>query len=59
VVHAAREAFTQGLQVTAVICAAVVGVAAVLAVRLLRRERASVERSPEPRLVEAAPAPVA
>jgi DHA2 family multidrug resistance protein-like MFS transporter len=59
VVHAAREAFTQGLQVTAVICAAVLGVAAVLAVRLLRRERASVERSPEPRLVEAAPAPVA
>jgi DHA2 family multidrug resistance protein-like MFS transporter len=47
VVHAAREAFTQGLQVTAAVCVAVVGVAAVLAVRLLRRESTGAETSAE------------
>jgi hypothetical protein len=44
-VHTAREAFTQGLQVRAVICVAVVGVAAVLAVRLLRRKSTGAETS--------------
>jgi DHA2 family multidrug resistance protein-like MFS transporter len=56
---ASRAAFTDGLRVTAVICVAVVGVAGVLAAAMLRRAPAGAERSPQPRLVEAAPAPVA